>query len=34
MELPAALQEKMIRAAEDYLEELKKQREDMDRGYE
>ena len=34
IELPAALQEKMIRAAEDYLEELKKQREDMDRGYE
>jgi hypothetical protein len=34
MELPAALQEKMIRAAEDYLEELKKQREDMERGYE
>lgn len=34
MELPAALQEKMIRAAEEYLEELKKQREDMDRGYE
>ena len=34
MELPAALQEKMIRAAEEYLEELKKQREDMERGYE
>lgn len=34
MELPLALQEKMIRAAEDYLEELKKQREDMERGYE
>ena len=34
MELPAALQEKMIRAAEEYLEELKKQREDMEAGYE
>jgi hypothetical protein len=34
MELPLGLQEKMIRAAEEYLEELKKQREDMDRGYE
>lgn len=34
MELPLALQEKMIRAAEEYLEELKKQREDMERGYE
>lgn len=34
MDLPAALQEKMIRVAEEYLEELKKQREDMERGYE
>lgn len=34
MDLPAALQEKMIRVAEDYLEELKKQREDMEHGYE
>ena len=34
MELPLGLQEKMIRAANEYLEELKKQREDMDRGYE
>ena len=34
MELPLGLQEKMIRAAEDYLEELKKQREDMEVGYE
>ena len=34
MELPLGLQEKMVRAAEEYLEELKKQREDMDRGYE
>lgn len=34
MELPLGLQEKMIRAADEYLEELKKQREDMDRGYE
>lgn len=34
MELPLGLQEKMIRVAEEYLEELKKQREDMERGYE
>lgn len=34
MELPAALQEKMIRAAEEYLEDLKKQRKDMEQGYE
>lgn len=34
MELPLGLQEKMIRAAEEYLEELKKQRKDMEQGYE
>ena len=34
MELPLGLQEKMIRAAEEYLEELKKQRGDMEVGYE
>lgn len=34
IELPGALQEKMIRAAEEYLEDLKKQRKDMEQGYE
>lgn len=34
MELPLGLQEKMIRTAEEYLDELKKQRDDMERGYE
>lgn len=33
MELPAALQEKMIRTAEEYLEDLKKQKKDMEEGY-
>lgn len=34
MELSLELQEKMIRVAEEHLEELKKQREDMENGYE
>lgn len=34
MELPMGLQEKMIRVAEEYLEELKNQRKDMEQGYE
>ena len=33
MDLPAALQEKMIRTAEEYLEELKEQKKDMEAGY-
>lgn len=33
MNLPAALQERMIRTAEEYLEELKEQKNDMEAGY-
>ena len=33
MDLPMGLQEKMIRTAEEYLEDLKKQKKDMEEGY-
>ena len=33
MDLPLGLQEKMIRTAEEYLEELKEQKKDMEAGY-